>query len=317
MHTPGYVGAPMSSHETIHSMTTYPATSSWLMAACLGLSLTIPVSAELQWYGDPAKGREVFNNLNFEGAERFSPGTGTILPATDPLHGKIWRIHKPAPDKRAEIRGAAGWSYHTGKGGVMKQGETYYLGWRYKFEMPDKKTKGWACFQWKTYAKPDKPDENTQEYPLLMGYDGRALTLTKYGAGWKTNRTRITKLWSHPVKIGEWVDIVLVIKQSINDKEGYVELHFNGDLQQLLTGATRDYHKTMDGWEVAPKWGAYNRNAIGTDIIVSLADLRIGTSLESVMPKPVIATAPAGITLPVINKIPAKQNEEKKPQPQP
>jgi hypothetical protein len=30
----------------------------------------------------------------------------------DPVHGKIWRVHKPGPDKRAEIRGAAGWSYH-------------------------------------------------------------------------------------------------------------------------------------------------------------------------------------------------------------
>ena len=63
--------------------------------------LVAPASAELLWHGDPAKGRAVFDNLNFEGAERHSPGTGTIAPATDPVYGPIWRVHKPAADKRA------------------------------------------------------------------------------------------------------------------------------------------------------------------------------------------------------------------------
>jgi len=251
----------------------------WFMAT--------PAGAELQWYGDPDKGRVVFNNLNFEGAERHSPGTGTILPATDPVYGKIWRVHKPAADKRAEIRGAAGWSYHEGKGGVMQQGVTYYLGWRYKFVLPENKNGGWACFQWKSYPDPGQPETFTQNYPLTMGYNGRELSLTKHGAGWSTNRSRVLKLWSRPVKIGTWVDVVLVINPSRDEKIGYVEIYFDGAKQTLLTGGTRDYCKTMDGLEVAPKWGAYNANTIGTDITVDLADLRIGTDLESVRPKPV------------------------------
>ena len=76
------------------------------LLACALFAPAAAVRADLQWYGDPAKGREIFNNLNFEGAERHSPGSGTILPATDPVHGKIWRVHKPALDKRAESRGA-------------------------------------------------------------------------------------------------------------------------------------------------------------------------------------------------------------------
>ncbi|MEO7598207.1 MAG: hypothetical protein ABIV50_04705, partial [Opitutus sp.] len=66
---------------------------------------------------------------------KHTAGHGTIQPATDPGYGPIWRVHKPADDKRAEIRGAAGWSFHEGKGGIMKEGVTYYLGWRYKFEL--------------------------------------------------------------------------------------------------------------------------------------------------------------------------------------
>ena len=261
-----------------------------LPAIFLFLSLSaIPAVARLQWYGDPAKGRQVFDNLNFEGAERHSRGHGSIQPATDPVYGKIWRVHKAAPDKRAEIRGAKGWSDHQGKGGVMKQEEAYFLGWRYKFNMSDKNTGGWACFQWKSYADPHHPETFTQNYPITMGYDGRELSLTKHGAHWTKNRSRIVRLWSAPVKIGEWVDIVLVICPSVDEKKGYVELYLNGQKQKFSTGATRDYCKTMDGMEVAPKWGAYGRNVIGTEITVDLADLRIGTDLKSVMPK-----APSG-----------------------
>ena len=155
----------------------------------------------------------------------------------------------------------------------------------YKFEMPDKETGNWACFQWKSYADPDRPEIFTQNYPLIMSYNGRELSLTKHGAGWSTDHSKVVKLWSQPVKIGTWVDVVLVINPSRDEKTGYVEIYFNGEPQKLLTGGARDYCKTMDGLEVAPKWGAYNKNAIGTEIIVDLADLRIGTDLESVMPK--------------------------------
>ncbi len=242
-------------------------------------------SAELLWYGDPDKGRAVFNNVNLEGAVRHSPGSGSVSPAVDAVYGKIWRVHKPAADKRAEIRGATGFSNHGGKGGTIQEGGTYYLGWRYKFHMPDKKMGGWACFQWKSYPDPHGDGVNDQEYPILMGYDGRRLSLTKYGSDWKTQRSQIVNLWSKPVAIDTWVDIVLVIKLSREKTVGYIEFYFNGDKQELLTGGTRVYHNTMDAFEVSPKWGAYNKNAIGTEITVDIADLRIGTDLESVMPK--------------------------------
>jgi hypothetical protein len=117
-----------------------------------------------------------------------------------------------------------------------------------------------------------------------MGYDGRELSLTTHGENWTKDRSKVVKVWSHPVKIGEWVDVVLVINPSLDRKIGYVEIYFNGQLQTLRNGGTRAYEKTMDGLEVAPKWGAYGGGAIGTDITVNLADLRIGTDLASVRP---------------------------------
>jgi Polysaccharide lyase len=242
--------------------------------------------AELLWHGDPDKGRAVFDNLNFEGAVTHSKGKGTILPAKDPVYGKIWRVHKPSEDKRAEIRGAKGWSFHDGKGGTMRQEEPYFIGWRCKIELPGNMASGWVCFQWKSYAAPDKPEEYTQNYPFSLSYVDQNLVLTKYGAGWSTDRSKIVKLWSHPFPLNTWGDVVLVVKPSRDEKVGYLEIYFNGKHQTLLTGGTREYLKTMDGLEVAPKWGVYNRFAIGAEINVSLADLRIGTDFNSVAPKP-------------------------------
>jgi hypothetical protein len=257
-----------------------------LALSALTLLVLTPAFAELQWYGDPAKGREIFNNLNFEGAVRHSEGHGTITPATDPVYGPIWRINKPADDKRAEIRGAAGWSFHGGKGGIMQQGVTYYIGWRYKFETNGPVKNGWscACFQWKAYDDPKNPALSTQNYPFTMGYNGHELSLTMHGPDWPQHRERVVKAWSHPVKLGAWVNVVVVVTPSLDPKVGFVEIYLNGEHQKLLNGTTRVYGKTMDGLEVAPKWGAYGGGSVGTDITVNLADLRIGTDLASVTP---------------------------------
>jgi hypothetical protein len=266
-----------------HSPMTKPA---FLFSLLLSIgSLATLAQAELQWYGDPAKGTAVFDNLNYEGAERYSKGSGSITPATDPVYGPIWRVHKPAADKRAEIRGAKGWSFHTGKGGVMKEGEVYYIGWRYKFTLSEINGKGWACFQWKSYPDPTNMLKNTQNYPFTMGYNGRELSLTTHGEDWPQHRERVVTVWKHPLKPDTWADIVLVVKPSPDKKVGYVEIYFNGELQTMLTGGTRAYERIMDGLEVAPKWGSYGGGSVGTEVTVDLADLRIGTDLASVMPR--------------------------------
>ena len=61
---------------------------------------------------------------------------------------------------------------------------------------------------------------------------------------------------------------------------------------QLALNVTRPDNKSsvVAKLEIGTKWGAYGKNAIGTDITVDLADLRIGTDLASVLPKPAGAT---------------------------
>lgn len=59
--------------------------------------LSFHLRAEVLWEGDPDQGRAVFDNLNFEDAVRHGPGTGTILPAVDPVHGKTSAEASTAP----------------------------------------------------------------------------------------------------------------------------------------------------------------------------------------------------------------------------
>ena len=51
---------------------------------------------------------------------------------------------------------------------------------------------------------------------------------------------------------------------------------------QPCAGEKRVAHKTMDGSEVAPKWGIYNKEGVGHDMHVDLRDLCLGRSLAAV-----------------------------------
>ncbi len=229
----------------------------------------------LIWYGDPDKGKEVFNNLNFQ-RETSSDSyggtpTGTITPYKDATYGNVWRVHKPAPDKRAEIRGAEGFK--------QVVGETYYIGWRSRIDIPENFRGNATVFQWKSYPN------STQNYPFVMEYNGRVLEIRTYDANWMQNQNgKIKTIWKKSVKANTWFSMVLAIKLSRNSKEGYLEVYFNEEKQELLTGGTRVYHKTMDGDETAPKWGIYNGSVVGTTITHYVGDLRIASDLESAKP---------------------------------
>jgi Polysaccharide lyase len=228
------------------------------------------VHGDLTWKGEPCDNwRKRFHNLNFEGAERYSGGKGSIKPVHD--HGEaIWRVHKPSCDKRAEIRGL----------GYNKEGQTVYLGWRWRIhcDLEPNKCAGVTIFQWKSYGN------QQQNYPFAMGYNGGEVSLTKYDVDWQKDRKhRIHKLWTKPAKIGEWFTFVIGVKLSRKKETGFIELYFNGELQELDAGGKRSAHRTLDGNEVAPKWGVYNRNGVGHDMSVDLSHMCAGRTAEAVL----------------------------------
>lgn len=245
------------------------------------------------WFGDPNRPwRDVFENFNAEDNRGTNP---TLTTVTDSQYGKVWQVHKPSGAKRAEISRA--------KGYTQREGETTYLGWRWKIDVTNTDpSNGITVFQWKT------EDGGRQNYPFVFGYDGRTLSLNTYGPG-KTSWTegasiqlRKNNIWKKAVSEGQWVSIVLGVKVSKYDgsdtnQKGYLEVWFDGQKQTLSTENStsqyditlssdrkRAYHRTNDGSFTYPKWGAYNEGSRPYDVYAYFDEMKIGRTYEAAKP---------------------------------
>ena len=245
------------------------------------------------WFGDPNRPwREVFENFNAEDNGGTNP---TLTTSTDPQYGKVWVVHKPSGAKRAEISRAKGYN--------QREGETIYIGWRWKIDVTNANpTNGITVFQWKAAGN------SRQNYPFVFGYNGSTLSLNTYGPG-KTSWTegasiqlRKNTIWKKGVAEGQWVDIVLGVKVSGYDgadlnQKGYIEVWFNGQKQTLTTenassqyditlsgDRTRAYHRTNDGDVTYPKWGAYNEGSRPYDVYTYFDELKIGRTYDAAKP---------------------------------
>ncbi|WP_386406795.1 Ig-like domain-containing protein [Sungkyunkwania multivorans] len=269
-----------------------------LTVTCMIIFFFTAIYAEAQvlWYGDPDKSiNDVFRR--FDGGnpgDNCNNPTSTPSSATtvnDSEYGKVWRIHKPKGRKRGEF---ARTSY------IPSDGQTLYYGWRWKITSSPSVSGGIAVWQWKTDAK---NQNNTQNYPLNMGYGNGVLTLSAWGPYYPTWNSyngsisdRKTTLWSKAIPEGTWVSFVLKIRLSRDEDIGYVELWYNGVKQTLSNSdfknykakissdGKRAYHKTMDGAEMYPKWGAYNSNACNYNTYTYYDEMRIATTLEAATP---------------------------------
>ena len=245
------------------------------------------------WYGDPNKPwRDVFVNFNREDNGGTNP---TVISTTDRRHGKIWRVHKPVGARRAEMSRAKGYN--------QREGETIYIGWRWKIDIKNANpTNGFAVFQWKSEG------QSRQNYPFVFIYKDGTLALQAFGPGKTTwdeggsiQRRRNT-LWKKSVAEGQWVDIVLGVKVSKYDgndlsRKGYVELWLDGQKQTLTpeNGQTeydvtlssdrkRAYHRTNDGSLTYPKWGAYGGGAIDYSVYTYFDEMKIARNYSAAAP---------------------------------
>ena len=270
-------------------------------------------NAQVLWYGDP----DLSVNDNFR---RLDPNgnsnpTGNscvddpnnkpfVTTPIDNVHGKFWRITKPTSRKRAEFARTTGDrnSFTPQKGG------TYYYGWRWRINSTPNINDDVTVFQWKTDQGSDI-NTNKQHYPFNMEYDGTFLSLHAFGpAEPNFNRPgsitqRRTTLWKQAIPENQWVSFVIKVNldsaydNANNRYQGYVEFWFNGEQQTLsnrdfnqyqvvlANSNTRAYHRTYDGIEVYPKWGAYNENACDLEIITDFDEMRVATTFEAALPE--------------------------------
>lgn len=259
------------------------------------------LSAQIIWSAEPTKGAQVsdfFKRLDTgnypqdycvsQGDEKGVPSSSANI-AQDPELGSIWKIHKPLNRKRAEFARFEG----TVNTLSPKEGDDLYISWQWKIDTLDgaKIDKEITVFQWKS-ASP-----HHQNYPLNLEYDGE-LTLNAFGANYKgkvSQSSRRTVLWRKAVPQGEWVSFIVRIKVDKNDFGGIVQFWFNGVQQALDNKQSKLYqvklsddkktafHRTNDGKFVYPKWGAYNKKSCKYAVNTYYHDMKVGTSLDSVM----------------------------------
>jgi hypothetical protein len=230
-----------------------------------------PNPANVIWYADPAKGDAVFKNMNTDGG-------CTVTLVDDPDHGKVRKFNRPPGVNRCEAKGAAGYD--------TKEGDTVYVGMRYKIEAPMDLIVT-SIFQWKTFDTPGHP--NTLNFPLLIRPSGGTLNVEaqKPAAGEKGGGlSGGTVVWSTPTPIGQWFTIVLGIKQSYDPKVGWVEVYYNGQQQKLTDGSMRLSCQTLDGGNIDPKWGMYGTTSSPKPQSASfIGDIRIAKDYSSAAPE--------------------------------
>ncbi|WP_157964637.1 heparin lyase I family protein [Algibacillus agarilyticus] len=268
-----------------------------------------PLSAQVIWSAEPDKSTQVtdfFKRLDSgnypkdycvsKGDEKgVSPSRVNVL--MDEKLGKVWNISKPKNRKRGEFARTEGQLHSYSP----KEGDDIYIGWQWKIDTADgaKINKETTVFQWKS-ASP-----HNQNYPVNMEYDGD-LTLNAWGPNYVENKgyhKRRTVLWRKIVPQNKWVSLVIRIKVNKDDFGGIVQFWFNGVQQELDNLKSKLYqvklsddqktvfHRTNDGRFVYPKWGAYNKKSCKYHINTYYHDMKIGTTLASVLPTQLTAKA--------------------------
>ena len=248
-----------------------------LQATILLLAFSF-ADARVLWYGDPNRPLTAsFRTLNRESGE-----AGTARAVDDPVHGKIWRVNKPAGSKRAEFARTTGSVNHYN----IKDGDRVYVGWRVKVNVAGsrKPNGGFAIFQLKTRGN------LLQNHPVSIGYDAsrKMLNLQGINPGTGFVSPRKFTFTEHPMNEDTWTTIVLGFKFSKaykKDKVGFVEAWINGVKQDLIDQNSRQqsYHRTHEEGYMYFKWGAYNETSRNFNITVDMGDMRVGTTLASVM----------------------------------
>lgn len=229
-----------------------------------------------------------------------------------PLYGRHYQhlLFRFSPDRLSEEQ--------TAHSLLTKQGEVYFIGWRWRFNDNNEFTDDVTVFQWKTLN--GSSAENSQNYPFAMEYDGTTLKLSLYAPNVNKNTgeqinqalrgdfqeirggvfARRDTIWQRDIPEDRWFEVVLRIKYD-EGTNGRISMWYNGT-KQKFTNTGRNYsavlsgdketalHQTMDGDINGseppnfPKWGIYNGNSCPWKAEVFYDEIRMADSFTDANP---------------------------------
>lgn len=212
------------------------------------------------WDGDAKKGIGVFGNTNTENGS-------TITTVEDPTYGTVWKFSKPAGSNRCE-------SSHLPNNLHAQEGDVWYIGWRFKVDMPKDTTTN-AIFQWKSY--PSTGPQSLQNWPVVVKTVEGVLQFMYHNPSYVSEYP-----WLGTVTVNTWTSIVIKLKVSRDPAVGYLEYWYNGAQQMLSNKMNRYPAKTLDGDFTDPKWGVYGAETVAVTNYVAAP--KIATTFELASP---------------------------------
>jgi hypothetical protein len=189
--------------------------------------------------------------------------SGDISWFDDPTEGKVVRIR--ALDGGNAIKERAEVSFGQG---ILKNGETIYVGWRAKLELANPDQAWRNIFQEKSHGT------YQENVPFCMRADTNTLRMLDAG---------FNSIWTHPIILNTWFTVFMKIFYGTG-KTGTVELWINGEAQKFNDGTTVAHLGTWGGGLQDVHFGIYRRvTVMGTDAHY-ISHLRVATTPEAARP---------------------------------
>jgi hypothetical protein len=193
----------------------------------------------------------------------MSHPSGDISWFDDATEGKVVRLRAVDDAGESKERG----EFDMDKG-ILKNGDTVWVGWKAKLEIPNPGAEWRNIFQEKSYGS------YQENVPFCLRVDAGTMRLLDQNA-----RT----LWSRPPLLGKWFTIVMKIVYA-TPPSGTIETWIDGQPQPLVGGGTVAHLGTWGGGTQNMHWGVYRTARIsGTDVHY-ISHLRVATTRELATP---------------------------------
>jgi hypothetical protein len=189
--------------------------------------------------------------------------SGDISWFDDPTEGKVVRIR--ALDGGNNIKERAEVSFGQG---ILKNGETIYIGWRAKLDIANPDQAWRNMFQEKSHGT------YQENVPFCMRADTNTLRMLDSGGA---------TMWSRPIILNTWFTIFMKIVYGTGTA-GTLELWINGQPQMFNGGSTVAHLGTWGGGLQDVHFGFYRKvTVMGTDSHY-ISHLRVATTADAARP---------------------------------
>jgi hypothetical protein len=204
----------------------------------------------------PTEGRILFELPEMLPPIVASHPSGDVAWVDDPTEGRVVRfraVDSGDTKERAEIDMAKD---------VLKNGDTVWVGWRAKLELPHPEQEWRNIFQEKSYGS------YQENVPFCLRADANALRLLDPGG---------KAVWTHPMILNTWFTIVMKIVYGTG-QAGTIELWIDGQPQKFNNGTTVAHLGTWGGGQQNMHWGVYRTARISGTDVHWLSHLRVATT---------------------------------------